>query len=166
MPRSVSSHVRSPQATLPRRGLTSPAITRSTLLLPAPDGPASATHWPGSMFSATAREKSPSSVSASIRSIPAPDELGRQQDGGGHRDQHRGQRQRVLEVAREALVDRERGGLRDALERAGEHQRGAELSERAAERERAAGDEPGRGGRDRDAHERPRLGGSERARGG
>ena len=42
-PRSLSSQTRSPSAIRPRSGRTSPAIARSTLVLPAPEGPTSAT---------------------------------------------------------------------------------------------------------------------------
>ena len=48
----------------------------------------------------------------------------------------------TVEVDVELLVDRERERLRDALERAGEHDRGAELAEPSREGERSAGAEP------------------------
>ena len=66
----------------------------------------------------------------------------------------------------ELLVDGERERLRDALERAREHDRRAELSEPARERERRAGAEPSSGKRKRDTRERPPGPGAERARGG
>src|SRR5688572_3797848 len=137
MPRSTSSQTRSPHATRPARGATSPATTRSTLLLPAPDGPASARHSPAATSSATSSSRSPSRCSAVTSSPPisvvpesiALEELDRQQDRGRDGDEHRRQREGGLEVGREALVDRERRGLGDAGQRAGEHERGAELAE-------------------------------------
>ena len=42
-PRPLSSQTSSPSAIRPRGGRTSPAIARSTEVLPAPDGPTSAT---------------------------------------------------------------------------------------------------------------------------
>ena len=81
------------------------------------------------------------------RAPPLPrHELHGQQDGARDGHQHRRQRERAVEVGAEAVVDRERDGLGDALERAGEHQRGAELAERAAQRERARR-RPGRASR-------------------
>ena len=43
MPRSVSSHTSSPSAIRPRAGRRSPATARRIVVLPAPDGPTSAT---------------------------------------------------------------------------------------------------------------------------
>src|SRR6266550_2036792 len=50
--------------------------------------------------------------------------------------------ERDVERARELGVDRERQGLRDALERPGEHDRRAELAQAARERKRETGAEP------------------------
>ena len=70
-------------------------------------------------------------------------------------DQQRADRERDVEVEVELLVDRERERLRDALERAGEHDRRAELAEAARERERGARAEPSRREREHDAEEDP-----------
>ena len=71
---------------------------------------------PAATSSATSSESSPSpSQPRSAASQPS-DELDRQQDRRGHRDEHGRQRQRAVEVGREALVDRQRRGLGDALE--------------------------------------------------
>ena len=108
-------------------------------------------------------------MAASTRSTAEPrraaQQLDRQQQRGRDGDEHGRQRERAGEVGREALVDRQRHGLRDAAERAREHQRRAELAERAAPRQREAGEQARAGGRDRDAQERARLAGAERARG-
>src|SRR5688500_15853655 len=115
MPCSTSSQTRSPHATRPARGATSPATTRSTLLFPAPDGPASARHSPAATSSATSSSRSPSRCSAVTASIPrapvslvpesiALEELDREQDRGRDGHEHRRQREGGLEVGREALV--------------------------------------------------------------
>ena len=66
-----------------------------------------------------------------------------------------------LEV--ELLVDRERERLRDALERAGEHDRRAELAQAPGEGERGAGPEAALGEREHDAEEDAAGAGAERA---
>ena len=53
-----SSQRRSPSATRPRSGRCRPAIARSTVLLPAPDGPTSARLVPGSTSSSTSSSNS------------------------------------------------------------------------------------------------------------
>src|SRR5688572_31896018 len=103
------------------------------LVLPAPDGPASARHSPGLTLSATSRASAPSRVCASTRStaecLAALDELDGEQDRRGDGHEHGREGERRLEVGGEAVVDRQRNGLGDSLERAGEHERRAELAE-------------------------------------
>src|ERR687898_859487 len=132
MPRSTSSQTRSPHATRPARGATSPATTRSTLLLPAPDGPASARHSPAATSSATSSSRSPSRCSAVTASPPisvvpesiALEELDRQQD----RDRRERPRRRRAERARgvePAAVERpeRRLGLAQVVRRGDERER-------------------------------------------
>src|SRR5215210_4309927 len=134
MPSSVSSQTSSPHTTRPRSGRTSPATTRNTDVLPAPDGPASARQVPAGTSSATSSENAPSRVAASTRSTAEPrraaQQLDRQQQCGGDGDEYRRERKRAGKVGREALVDRQRNRLRDPAKRAREHQRRAELPER------------------------------------
>src|SRR3954447_5283761 len=122
MPRSVSSQVSPPHSTVPCAGAR-PAIARSSVVLPAPDGPAIARQRPGSTASPTS-----SSAAWSI----AGGELDADEDGGADREQDDRERDRAVEVDRETLVDREWCGLRDSAQRPGEHQRRAELAERPA----------------------------------
>ena len=174
MPRAVSSQVSPFASTRPCSGRSSPAATRRRLVLPAPEGPASARHSPCSTVSSTSSRSAPSVVpldaQQAVTPLPAaerlaaPDQLDRQQDGCGHRHEHRGQREGGVEVGREAVVDGERNGLGDALERAGEHQRRAELSERTAEGQSRSRGKPRQGDRDHHSQEAARLGGAERAR--
>src|SRR5437764_4102030 len=133
IPRAVSSHV-SLQSTRPARGRARPAITRRTVVLPAPEGPARASGAPGCTWSAT--------PPASTRSI---DQLHREEHRERDRRQHGPERERRREVRAEALVDRQRRRLRYPAERAREHQRGAKLTERAAPRQGRTGGQAGAG---------------------
>src|SRR5947208_10180523 len=124
------SQTSSPQRTEAWSARSRPAIARSALVLPAPDGPASARHSPGATSSARSSANARSGWRSSADSI-ARGEFDREQESGADGDQHRAQRERGREVGREALVDRERSRLGDTAKRAGEHQRGAELTQRA-----------------------------------
>ncbi len=79
-------------------------------------------------------------------------------------DQQRADRQRDVEVDVELLVDRERERLRDALQRAGEHDRRAELAEPAREGERGARAETAAREREHHAQEHAAWPGAERPR--
>src|SRR3954451_2781305 len=117
-------------------------MTRSRVDLPAPDARASARQSPDATSSATSTSNSASRVVTSTESKDADcracRELHREQERERDAHEHRRQRKRAVEVGREAVVDRERDGLRDAAKRAGEHQCRAELAESAAPGERAA----------------------------
>ena len=65
----MSSHTSSPQRTVPRSGRSSPAATRSALVFPAPEGPASAVQAPASTSIAKSSSNEPSRVAASSASI-------------------------------------------------------------------------------------------------
>src|SRR4051794_41975604 len=116
---------------------------RSTVDFPAPDGPASARQALRSAVKAMPSAKSPSRLWASTRSKAGEptrtEDLDREQQGERHADQDRGQRERGGEVDREALVDGQRGRLRDPPERPRENERRAELPPRAAPGQRGAG---------------------------
>src|SRR6478752_10719067 len=111
-------------------------MSRSSVVLPAPEGPASARQRPRVTSRLAWRDSAPSSCEISARSKTArgraDDELDAHQQRGGRRDEHRRQRERGRKVAGELRVYGERGGLSDPLKRAGEHERRAELSERAS----------------------------------
>ena len=92
-------------------------------------------------------------------------ELDGEEEEGADDDEHGADRERDVEVDVELLVDRQRERLRDALERAGEHDRRAELADPARERERPAGAEPTGCQRQGDAEERSSGAGAERAGG-
>ena len=126
---SLSNQVPPPSATLPRSGRSSPAIARSTLDFPAPDGPTSASvSRPSS--SATERRKERRGWSRSrLERVHRGHQLDGEEDGGADDDELGADRERDVEVDVELLVDRERECLRDALERAGEHDRRAELAD-------------------------------------
>ena len=81
-------------------------------------------------------------------------------------DQERADRERDVEVDVELLVDRERERLRDPLQRAGEHDRRAELAEPAREGERGARAEAAARERQHHAEEDAARPGAERAGGG
>ena len=139
--------------TRPRRGRSSPATTRSTVVFPAPDGPTSATSGAvadGQLDGRVEAAKRMGEVDAERHRVRSLTErrIGRADD-----HEHGADREGDVEVDVELLVDRERERLGDALERAGEHDRRAELADPAGERERRAGAEPARGERQRDAEE-------------
>src|SRR6478672_6213368 len=94
---AVSSHTASPQLIRPRPGRTRPASARSVVVLPAPDGPASATQRPGSTASDTVTPIGPASAS-SARNITFPEQLDRDEQAGGHRHEDNGQGERGVEV--------------------------------------------------------------------
>ena len=71
-----------------------------------------------------------------------------------------------VEVHVELGVDRERQGLRDALQAAREHDRRSELPQPAREREREAGDQPAAGERQHYPEEGAHGAGAEGTRGG
>src|SRR5205085_11519460 len=110
-PRAVSSHT-SLHSTRPARGRESPAMTRRTVVLPAPEGPARASGAPAATSNPT--------PSASTRSI---NQLHGQEDGQRHRGEDGPECERRGEVCAEPLVDRQRRRLGDAAERAREHER-------------------------------------------
>ena len=134
----VSSHVAPSSVIRPLRGRRNPATARSTLDLPAPDGPTSAS-VPASTSTSSSKSNSEGvgealqlkgrhdgiSLTARSRTALASDELG-------------ADRESRVEVDVELLVDRERERLGDALERSGEHDGRAELPEPARECERGA----------------------------
>src|SRR3954453_9007953 len=92
-PVAVSSQTASPQLMRPRPGRRSPARARSVVVLPAPDGPASAAHRPDSTASDTVTPIGPASTS-SARNIVLSEELDRDEQSGGHRHEHDRQRER------------------------------------------------------------------------
>src|SRR5688500_16310771 len=106
MPAAVSVQVSPSTATCPSRGRTSPATTRSSVVLPPPDGPATARHPPVSSI-ASASSKSRRGTRASTESRDAhlrrADQLQDEQQGGAHGDEHGRERQRGLEVRAQQL---------------------------------------------------------------
>ena len=171
----------------PPRAAASPATARSTEVLPAPDGPTSATvpvHRQLDARAGTSAAEGRTRPRASApcvrprpsarRASPRPPghlhghELQRQQDreADDHEQRADRERDRRSRSELERRVDGERERLRPALEAAREHDRGAELAEAAGERDRLAGREAGARERQRHAEERPDRPGAERARGG
>src|SRR5436305_14595170 len=140
MPRERSSHISSPQVTRPRSGVWVPAIIRRIVVLPAPDGPASARHWPGATWSATSSSMSPtgpaSSASSTAENGRAYNESDSNQHGCGDDNQDRRKRERGRKIVCELVVDRQWHRLGDPPQRAREHQRGAEFAKRTTPGER------------------------------
>src|SRR5918995_2817279 len=132
--RAVSSHPSPPHVTWPSSGWSRPATIRSTLVFPAPEGPASAKGEPARTSSSTPSRRSRKLVLALAASIVRQphQQLHRQQQGRGDHDEHGRQRDRSREITAQELEDRQRGRLGQALQRAREHQRRAELAERAS----------------------------------
>ena len=119
-------------------GRSSPATTRSTVVLPAPDGPTSANVSPGSTVrSSAAREGAKRVVEGDVERHRKAD-LGGEEDHRADRDQQGADREREVEVEVERLVDRQRERLGDAAQAAGEHERRAELADPAGEGEGSA----------------------------
>ena len=111
------------------------------VVFPAPDGPTSATVSPRSTV-----RSADATVAAKRVSEPDPERhrvtsLTERRTSALDHDEKRADRERDVEVDVELLVDRERERLRDALQRAGEHDRRAELAEPARERQRRSGAE-------------------------
>src|SRR3954453_18488488 len=129
-PAAVSSQVSPSHSTSPRAAAR-PAIARSSVVLPAPDGPATARHAPEATSSSTS--------SSATRSTGG--DLDGDEDGGAHREQDDGERDRAVEVGGKALVEGERCCLRDPAKGAGEHQRRSEFTERSPPCQRGAGEQ-------------------------
>src|SRR3954470_4483352 len=100
MPRALSSQTSSAHSIRPLAGW-SPAIVRSRVVLPAPDGPAIVMHSPGATLSAR------SSSSTCNMEVGTGDELDGDQDGCADGEQHHGEGYRGREVGGEALVEGE-----------------------------------------------------------
>ena len=113
--------------------------------MPAPEGPASARHPRRPRARRRARTSRSGREGLNARAWGRPPRAGKSliasRSAAAHRDEHRRERERGVEVGREQLEDRERRGLGDAAEASREHQRRAELPERAAPGERGAGRE-------------------------
>ena len=88
--------------------------------------------------------------------LPCESDSEAEEQDDADQDEHAAHRERRVEVPVELGVDRERQRLGDALQAAGEHDRGAELAEPAREREREPGDQPAARERQDDAEERAR----------
>src|SRR3954447_18109948 len=99
MPRCVSSQTSSPHAMRPDAGW-SPAIVRSNVVLPAPEGPAIVMHSPGATVSAR------SSSSTCSMQVGAGGELDGDQNRRADGEQHDGEGDGGSEVGGEALVER------------------------------------------------------------
>ena len=132
---SVSSQTASPQRAIrPRSGRDEAGDARSTVVLPAPDGPASATvSAPDRRALARGRsERSGTARSTRSASIEGSSLTARRMADADEHEQG-ADREGDVEVLVELRVDRERQRLGDALQAAGEHDRRAELAEPARE---------------------------------
>src|SRR5919201_5083514 len=141
-PWAVSSQTSPDVSSRPIRGRTRPATMRRIVDSPAPDGPTIASDPPLGTSRRTSSSNERSGVrtsSASDFPSPSVDELDRDEDRCADYDEDGPEREGAVEVAREAGEDRQRGGLSDPLEAAGEDQRRAELAERPPPRQRRAG---------------------------
>ena len=162
---AVSSQTSSPSATRPERGRTSPATTRSVDVLPAPDGPTSATVPSTSRLSSRSKARSGREKSAR-EGCHCRTSLIVMRSDGAHEHEQRADRERDSEVHVELRVDGERQRLRHPAQAPGEHDRRAELAEAPRKGKRLAGREPAAGERQDDAEERLHGTGTERARRG
>ena len=98
--------------------------------------------------------------------MPRQHQLEHDQERGADDHEQRPECDRRVEVDCERAVDRERQGLRDALQTAREHDRRAELAEAARERQRLAGREAAASERQHDPEERPPRSGTQGPRSG
>src|SRR5580704_873268 len=119
-------------STFPPSSRSSPESARRIVDFPAPFGPSSATTSPGwtdrtaSRFSLSRRSRMSASSMAGSRATAGP--VARpDHDREADHDQYQAQRDRLVDFARAlADVNRQRSGLRDAGQVAGERDRGAE----------------------------------------
>ena len=131
----------------PRRGRSEPGDdAQDRASCRRPTGPASARQPPAGDLERDVEVERPEPRARPQRAAPPSQaeplsSLTASSSAAETRDQHGRERERAGEVGREALVDRQRHGLGDAAERAGEHQRRAELAQRAAPGEREPGDQ-------------------------
>src|SRR6185503_14185686 len=172
MPAFSSKSVRPPTAMRPRSGLTSPAIAFTSVLLPAPERPKSATM--GASAAKRASRRNPPCIS--VTSTSSMGRLGAAAAAhepfreGERRDRERDGEEReaqdlvVVTGGLRERVDRERQRLRLARDVRDEGDRGAELTERAREGEDRAGDEARPCEGQRHGKEHPKRARAERAR--
>ncbi len=138
----------------PASGRTSPARHCSVRVLPAPDGPKSAT-TPSPALHSTSSVKPGSDLrmrdlEPARHAARAPRRLADDQHEAGQRGEHRHQAERLAALARlHRGVDGERHGRGPARDVARQHQGGAELAERAREGEHEPGQDPVAGQRQR-----------------
>src|SRR5258706_11994420 len=118
----VEVSTRPPSVTWPRRGGTRPAITSSSVVLPAPDGPNSASRSPGATLTAAHTVNSRRSTSTSASSTGTPDVGGQRQRQRDH-EQGQGERQRG---GQPGLLQRRPDLQRDAVGMVGHDDHGAE----------------------------------------
>src|SRR5208282_2861850 len=108
---SVEVSTRAPSCIRPRRGRTSPAITSSSVVLPAPEGPNSASRSPGATRSWARTANSRRSTSTSASSTGTPGEGGKRQRQRDHQQDERvrqrggqsGLLQRDIDLQRQAV---------------------------------------------------------------
>ena len=116
----------------PALGRVRPEIARSTVVLPAPDGPTSATvSRPTARSTATRKARRGTSIAS--RSASTGEEFDEEEHAGADDDEQRADGERRVEVDVQLGVDGERQRLGDALEAAGEEERRAELAQPAGE---------------------------------
>src|SRR5262249_4856670 len=120
----VEVSTRPPSVTWPRRGGTRPAIASSTVVLPAPDGPNSASRSPAATLSAALTLNSRRSTSTSASSTGAPDVGGKRQRQRDHQ-QDQGEWQRG---GQPGLLQGRPDLQRDAVRMVGHDDHGTERS--------------------------------------
>src|SRR6266568_3744380 len=156
-----SAQVSSPKRMKPASGWSSPARQRSTVVLPAPEGPyRTVTRASSSGRTSAARTVEPrtNTFSMSNASVPMSAEQGSALERVGedeHRERHDEEEERgparggVVELL-DGVVDRDRERPRGPRDVAADHEDHPELPERMREREHGAGDDTGQ--REREAH--------------
>src|SRR6187401_2472979 len=115
----------------------SPASARSMVDLPAPLGPSTATVSPSAATMPASRSNSPTwtpTDASRLTDRSEPSVAQRHQHHDRDREQHQAEDDRGALLGLEQEVDRERHGLRAALDVAGERDGGAEFAERARPR--------------------------------
>ena len=128
-----TSNRRGRRGTTPASGRSRPAITASTVDLPAPLGPSSATVSP-SRPRARPRRRAPRPWRRA-RAIRCPSAAGQADDHDGDDDEDERERDGGIRVGLALQVDLQRQGPGHALEAAGEGDRRAELAQCAGEGE-------------------------------
>src|SRR6266851_5636303 len=174
IPVAESNQTSASRAIRPDAGFARPATALSTDVLPAPDGPISATVPSTSSASSRTNERNGSAKRAESivtssprlglrdrgdcgpRPLPQAGALEREQDREADDHEQRADRERNIEAVLrlEGRVDGERKRLGDSLEAPREHDRRSELAEPAGQADRLAGDQPSARERHRDLEER------------